>query len=119
MQPGIKAQAVQHPDQISQLGVIEVHLQGVNTRMTTTQQQEMLPGTRRSNLDRLGWRSKGAGKPAHQITGIGQDDVDQRHQVLKPTLQLGASRPIQGPVRDDPQSVRGMVSGNIWKAFQF
>jgi hypothetical protein len=119
MQTGIEAQAVQDPDQISQLGVVEVHLQGANTRLTTTQQQKMLPGTRRGNLDRLGWRSKGASKPTHQITGVGQHHVDQLHQVVKSTLQLGASSPIQGPVRDDPQSVRGMASGDIWKAFQF
>jgi hypothetical protein len=119
MQSGIEAQAVQYPNQISQLGVIEMHLQGANTRLTTTQHQEMLPGTRRGDLDRLGWRSKGAGKTAHQITGIGQHHVDQGRQVVKSTLQLGASSPIQGPIRDDPQSVRGMASGDIWKAFQF
>jgi hypothetical protein len=119
MQTGIEAQAVEDPDQISQLGVVEVHLQEANARLTTPQHQEMLTGTRRGNLDRLGWRSKGAGKTTHQITGIGQHHVDQRHQVFKPTLQLGASSPVQGPVRDDPQSVRGMASGDIWKAFQF
>jgi hypothetical protein len=82
MQTGIEAQAVQNPDQVSQLGVVELHLQGANPRLSTTQHQKMLAVTRRGNLDRLGWRSKGAGKPTHQITGIGQHHVDQRCQVV-------------------------------------
>jgi hypothetical protein len=110
MQTGIEAQAVQDPDQISQLGVVEVHLQGANTRLTTTQHQEMLPGTRRGNLDRLGWRSKGAGKPTHQITGVGQHPIDQGHQVIQASLQLGSASPIEGPTGDDSQSIRAMAS---------
>jgi len=118
MQTGIEAQAVEDPDQISQLGVVEMHRQGANTGLTTAQHQEMLTRTLRCNLDRLGRRSKGASKPTHQVPGVGQNHVDQSHQVLKPTLQLGASSPIQGPARDDPQSIMGMASRNIWKAFQ-
>jgi hypothetical protein len=35
MQTGIEAQAVEYPDQVSQLGVVEAYLKGVNTRLTT------------------------------------------------------------------------------------
>jgi hypothetical protein len=118
MQARIEARAVEDPDQVSQFGVVEVDLKGADPGLTTPQHQEMLTGTLRGNLDRLGRRSKGAGYPTHQITGVGQHHIDQRHQVIKPTLQLGATSPIQGPTGDDSQSIWGMASRNIWKAFQ-
>jgi hypothetical protein len=118
MQTRIEPQAVENPNQVSQFSVIEMHLQGANPGLTTAEYQEMLAGTRGSNLDRLCGCSKGAGNPTHQVTGVGQHHVDQSNQMIKPTLQLGSASPIKGPARDDSQSIWRMTSRNIWKAFQ-
>jgi hypothetical protein len=118
MQTGIEAQAVEHPDQVGQFGVVEVHLQGADSGLATAKHQTMLTWTRRGNFDRLGSRPKGSGDPTHQITGVGQHHVDQRRQVIALTLQRRAARPIQGPAGDDAQRIRGMARRNIWEAFQ-
>jgi hypothetical protein len=119
MQTGIKAQAVEDPDQVSQFGVVELNLQVADPGLTTPQHQKMLTNTSRGNPNGFRRRTKGAGHPTHQITGVGQHPIDQGHQVIQPSLQLGSTSPIEGPTGDDSQGISGMASRNIWKAFQF
>jgi len=110
MQTGIEAQAVEDPDQISQFGIVELDLQGGDPGLTTPQHQKVLTLTPRGNANGFRSRSKGAGHPTHQVTGIGQHPIDQGHQVIQASLQLGSACPIEGPIGDDSQSIRGMAS---------
>jgi hypothetical protein len=110
MQTGIEAQAVEDPDQVSQFGIVELDLQGGDPSLTTPQYQEMPTRTPRGNGNGFRSRSKGPGHPTHQVTGIGQHPIDQGHQVIQASLQLGSASPIEGPTGDDSQSIRTMAS---------